>query len=382
VTATFNEAVQSGSIAFTLKDAAGNLVAASVVYNSATFIATLTPNAPLAANTTYTASITASDTSGTAMPAPVTWTFTTAGSVVQTTTSDFSAGTVNGTTVTTAAGGAVQLASGFQDDFTGAALSSSWTTSAWQTGGGVTVANSVLSVTGAEVLSTQTFANIPVEGSINFAAHPYQHFGLATDLAAFSGNYWAIFSTAGTTDTLFARVNVNGAAQDVSLGALPTGFHVYRVEPTPGAVNFYVDGVLKTTIAGSFPSGTPLKIALSSYSTDAPGLQANWVRTMGGTFTSSVINAGHSATWGQVNWTASVPAGTQMIVLTRSGNTATPDGTWSNWAVDTNGGTVASPAGQYLQYMVIFITTDPSATPSLTDPLATPVFNDITINWS
>ena len=38
-----------------------------------------------------------------------------------------------------------------------------------------------------------------------------------------------IFSTAGTTNTLFARVNDNGATQDVSLGALPSGFHTYNV---------------------------------------------------------------------------------------------------------------------------------------------------------
>jgi hypothetical protein len=35
-----------------------------------------------------------------------------------------------------------------------------------------------------------------------------------------------------------------------------------------------------------------------------------------------------------------------------------------------------------LQYRVIFITTDRSSTPALSDSLATPVLNDITMNWS
>jgi methionine-rich copper-binding protein CopC len=382
VTATFNEAVQAGSIVFTLQDSSGNAVAASVSYNSATFTAVLTPSAPLAANAVYTASISATDNSGTPMTAPFTWSFTTAGVWVQTTAADFAAGTVNGTTVTSAGGGAVQLASNFSDDFNGTSLNgSAWTTAVWNSGGGATVAGSVASVSGAEILSTQTFVGIPVEANMAFAAAPWQHFGLATDFAAVAGNYWAIFSTMGTTNTLFARVNINGATQDVSLGALPSGFHVYRVEPVAGVFSFYIDGVLKATLNGAAPSGTALKIAFSSYLT-GQALQVDWVRQMGGTFSSSVLNAGGVVTWGAVNWTASVPAGTQLIVLTRTGNTATPDGTWSNWAVDTNGGTVASPAGRYLQYMVIFITTDPSSTPALNDPLATPVFNDITFNWS
>jgi len=93
-----------------------------------------------------------------------------------------------------------------------------------------------------------------------------------------------------------------------------------------------------------------------------------------GTFTSAVFNAGRVATWGTVNWDALLPAGTSIQILTRSGNTATPDGTWSSWtAVPTSGGTVGSPARQYLQYEVILSTTHPTVTPTLLD---------ITFNWT
>ena len=112
----------------------------------------------------------------------------------------------------------------------------------------------------------------------------YQHFGLATDFAAVNGNYWAMFSTAGTTNTLFARVNVNGALTDVSLGSLPNGFHAYKILPVSGGFQFYVDGVLMTTINASIPSGTSLKIALSSYTATTQQslkLQADWVRWTG-----------------------------------------------------------------------------------------------------
>ena len=78
VTATFNESVSSGSIAFTLSSSIQSSVPASVTYDDTTHTATLTPLSPLATSTTYTASIAASDTAGHAMTSPATWSFTTA----------------------------------------------------------------------------------------------------------------------------------------------------------------------------------------------------------------------------------------------------------------------------------------------------------------
>ncbi len=76
--ATFNKAVQAGSIQFTLTPPSGPAVAGGVTYDSQSFATTFTPSAPLATNTTYTAQVAAAlDTSGQALSAPVTWTFTT-----------------------------------------------------------------------------------------------------------------------------------------------------------------------------------------------------------------------------------------------------------------------------------------------------------------
>jgi methionine-rich copper-binding protein CopC len=78
VTATFSEAVQSGTIAFTLKDAGNNDVAGTVGYDTGTHVATFTPTSPLAGSTSYTAAVSgAQDSSGNAMAAPVSWSFTT-----------------------------------------------------------------------------------------------------------------------------------------------------------------------------------------------------------------------------------------------------------------------------------------------------------------
>ena len=383
VTATFSEAVQAGTISFVLKDGSGNVVPATVTYSSGTNTATLTPNSALSTYATYTATVSgAKGLFGNTMAAPVTWSFTTLGPTTvwqQTTVSDFSAGAQNNTQVTNTSGGEIQLTQGFSDDFTGTSLSSaSWTTNSWASQGGgptsVTTSNSILSVSGAEVLSTATYSDIPIEGRVSFGATPYQHFGLATDLASSSGNYWAMFSTMGTSNTLYARVNVNGATTDVSLGALPSGFHLYEVQPTTGAFVFFIDGSQVASINATFPAGTPLRIAFSSFSgSPQPPLQADWVRLAGGTFTSSVFDAGRTATWGTASWTANVPAGTTLIVETSSGNTATPDSTWSPWTVVSNGGTVASPAARYLRYRVRLVTTDPTLTP---------VLDNISFTWN
>ena len=79
VSATFNESVQSGTVSFTLRNAANNLVPAVVTYDDATHSINLDPAANLALSTTYTATISgARDAAGNTMAA-LSWSFTTLG---------------------------------------------------------------------------------------------------------------------------------------------------------------------------------------------------------------------------------------------------------------------------------------------------------------
>jgi hypothetical protein len=383
VSVVFNVSVQTASISFTLRDAANQVVPSIVSYNDATHTATLTPSARLSALTTYTATVSgAKDQSGNPMPSPFVWSFTTApNQFAQTTTADFSGDALVNTLVANGAGGEVALAQSL-DDFTGTTLSATWTTISWASAGGgpasVAVAASVASIGGAEVLSGTITRGTPLEAMMAFGATAYQHFGLATDFAAVGGNYWAMFSTMGTTNTLFARLNISGSTQDVSIGALPSGFHSYLIKPISGGFEFYVDNVLKTTLSGTVPTAIGLKAAFSSFN-GAPQspLQVDWIRYGGyltsGTLTSSVYDAGQLAHWASATWTATLPTGTTLTVQTRSGNTATPDATWSPYQTVINGGAVASPAGRYIQYVVTFTTTDPSVTP---------ILSDLVISWS
>jgi hypothetical protein len=68
-----------------------------------------------------------------------------------------------------------------------------------------------------------------------------------------------------------------------------------------------------------------------------------------GTYTSSVREAATTAAWGRISW-----IGEGAIELqTRSGNTATPDSTWSDWSAaitNSDGDAIKSPAARFLQW--------------------------------
>ncbi len=83
VTATFSEALDATTItasSFSLRNAAGTLVGATVAYNATTRVATLTPTAALTAQTVYTATVSTAvrDVAGNALATAQSWSFTTA----------------------------------------------------------------------------------------------------------------------------------------------------------------------------------------------------------------------------------------------------------------------------------------------------------------
>ena len=80
-TATFSQAVLPGTVSFTVTASGGGAVAGSVGFNGADTVATFTPDSPLAAGTTYTATVSgAQNSSGTPMSGPKSWSFTTSAS--------------------------------------------------------------------------------------------------------------------------------------------------------------------------------------------------------------------------------------------------------------------------------------------------------------
>jgi hypothetical protein len=386
VTATFSEPVQAASIAFELRDSLNAAVAAVVTYDANTRTVLLDPVANLVSGGTYTAILSgATDLAGNQMAA-VTWTFDVQGVWTQSTQADFNAGTHNGTVASSSGDGALQLATTFADDFAGTSLSpAAWAVSAWSAGNAVGIQQGVLSIQGSQVISQASYVDQTVEGLIRFGASPYQHFGLATALNAAAGNYWAIFSTGASNNTLFARVNLAGVTQETNLGQLPTGFHTYQVRPTATGFSFYVDGSLLTSIAASLPVATPLKIVFSSYlGAPSTGLQVDSVRVVNaspqifsnglwtGVFQSTSFDAGQTVQLQSVNWIAESSAGTGLTVEIMISNQANFSGaTWSQVSSGQNLSSLGL-SGRYLKYRLTLTTNN---------ALLSPKLNEISLTW-
>ena len=74
-----------------------------------------------------------------------------------------------------------------------------------------------------------------------------------------------------------------------------------------------------------------------------------------GTYESDVRDASTVASWGVIRWHANAGPG-EVSVFTRSGNTATPDDTWSPWSKaysNPQGEQIVSPNARYLQWRAV-----------------------------
>ena len=108
-----------------------------------------------------------------------------------------------------------------------------------------------------------------------------------------------------------------------------------------------------------------------------------------GTYVSDVRDTTTVATWGAIRWQANLPAGTSIVLHTRSGNTRTPDATWSAWSeayTASPGSRITSPKARYLQWKAV-LTGAKGVSPALTSVSAAylprntrPVVDSVTVH--
>lgn len=88
---------------------------------------------------------------------------------------------------------------------------------------------------------------------------------------------------------------------------------------------------------------------------------------LSGVVTSSIFDAGATNTvWGVMTYLATLPTGATATVRFRTGNTATPDGTWNAYQTITTGSDIASSLDgrRYAQYEVTLARTNASIAPT------------------
>ena len=91
-----------------------------------------------------------------------------------------------------------------------------------------------------------------------------------------------------------------------------------------------------------------------------------------GTFDAPVHDANTVARWGRLSWRAETPQGTAVAFRTRTGNSARPDNTWSEWSeplTDPSGSLIRSPNARYIQWRLELTSTN-VATPAVDSVIA------------
>lgn len=207
-----------------------------------------------------------------------------------------------------------------------------------------------------------------IEGVLTFSAAPWQHFGFGGN--DFEGGF-AIFSTASSSNRLYARLYNGSNEQRVDLGPLPIGPQRYQVEWTAQGtlhrVRFLLNGVVLADLTAiSLPQ---MYIYLSNNTHGAP-LVADTVETrppfvQAGSFIGCRFDAGAHVVWQTLDWQADLPTSTTLELDTR---TSVDGNVWSEWiAVGENGATLSNPPGRYLQYRARMTTSSDQASPALVD---------------
>ncbi len=94
------------------------------------------------------------------------------------------------------------------------------------------------------------------------------------------------------------------------------------------------------------------------YATANPGkvyrLSAD--RATRGTYESEARDAGMVSSWGAISWHGTMPTGAKVEISTRSGNSETPNDTWSEWSSPysvSEGSAITSPKARYLQWRAV-----------------------------
>ena len=264
---------------------------------------------------------------------------------VTVTDTDFAGGTPAGTEI---ASGSVKLKRGVLEDFAGAALPTGMTWTAWAPPAGHRHRRRA-AIWSSTALVWSTTRRGPRRGCCEFratfGAAAFQHIGFGD---TFESAPWAMFSTGGTTPVaLYARTNTGTPAPDQLLtGVDPLSPHDYKIEWTPTTVVYSVDGTVRHTETATFTQNMRPVISDLNAADGATVTVESMLRDRfpaSGTLVSRVFDSGDSrAAWSTLTAT---PVGAGVTLATRSGNSATPDTSWSDWADVGAGGAIASPAG-------------------------------------
>jgi hypothetical protein len=302
---------------------------------------------------------------------------------VNSTTADFAAGTLGtGAYISETANGEVTLAPALGAEFKGTTVDAGWSSGAAVTGGTATIANGVVTIDGAAVTSSGANSTVAPGRSLEFSA---KFSGAANQNVGFTSNGsvttppFAVFGTK-VAGALLVRTSIVGRLVETPIAAFTFNqFHKFRIDWTSSSVTYWIDGVQVATHTVAVVQNMKPFMADGTLADGA--LVVDYIRmtpyAASGVYTSKVYNAGAPVTWTTANWLADMPAtGATVTIEVRTGNTATPDTTWTPFAkIAASGGTIptgptltsTTPPGprQYAQYRITLGTTVAGTAPAV-----------------
>jgi VCBS repeat-containing protein len=315
----------------------------------------------------------ASDGSASSATATVALTVTAAApsGLTDTTVADFTAGTLGtGLYLGQGGDGELLLAPTVGTEFSGSALPVGWASAPWSTGSNVTVSGGALRVDGSLVATDAFFGSgRALEFVGSFGSDPFQHIGFGQSYN--DSTPWAHFSSGGGSLALglWAKTNNGqGVAQSTQIsGVSPSVPHRYRVEWRAAEALYFVDG--QEVARHPITIGAQMRPAISDFNVDSTRLTVDWLRMSpyagSGTFSSRIFDAGSRIGWETLSWQAQGPTGTTLALSVRTGETATPDNSWSGWKPVASSGGQIGLAGRYAQYRAELASSNPDVTPLL-----------------
>ena len=193
----------------------------------------------------------------------------------------------------------------------------------------------------------------------------------------------------GIAEEPSARVTVTTVSASLSPSGPPPRSEVYRVDPDGTVVTLWsspsevvyalaidaagrpvlgtgepgrlrvLTGPRQSTLIAKLPSSQVTAIAVAGRELVVAASNVGRLYRLdpaqadAGAYLSAPQDAVTVARWGRIGWRAATPATSKVEISTRTGNSATPDDTWSEWSapyVSSEGSPIASPAGRYLQW--------------------------------
>jgi uncharacterized repeat protein (TIGR01451 family) len=275
-------------------------------------------------------------------------------------------------------GGSVELAGALNDNFDGETLNSSlWASGSWIEGSPYTPVVSggkVLLPAGGYIRSNSAvFTRGVVDAKVEFGQGAWQHVGFGT-LDLVNSPRFLFFSTFNThdiTSTLYARVELLDSYHYEPINPWMAGLHRYRVEwvasdATYDQANFYRDGILVYP-SSPFTNTNLSNLNLWMSNAGTQNLSVDEIQVAppyaaSGTYISCPLDATAGQVWQNVSWVNIVPAGTSLIVQTR---TSLNGSGWTEWTtIPISGGSITSP-NRFMQYQLLLGTNNVNITPAL-----------------